>query len=106
MSNDVTNLVEAMRNAGLTDKPKVDDLAELAGVDKVSGADRDAAWDIYQDDQNTNTGDRKPIKVRAASGVRFCRAGRCFGKEPTTVDDYTDEQLDAWKKEQRLVVEQ
>jgi hypothetical protein len=44
------------------------------------------------------------IQVRAARGERFCRAGRCFGKEPETVTDYTREQLEAWEAETNLVV--
>lgn len=41
-------LLEVLLAAKLDKKPTVDELAKLAGVEKVTGAERDEAWDKYQ----------------------------------------------------------
>ena len=40
-------LLEVLTTAKLDKKPTVDELAKLAGVDKVTAAERDEAWDKY-----------------------------------------------------------
>ncbi|MDQ7091761.1 MAG: hypothetical protein Q9M50_14190 [Methylococcales bacterium] len=46
----------------------------------------------------------KPLAIRTTGAIRFCRAGRKFGKEPVLVTRYTPEQLAAWQAEPILIV--
>jgi phenylalanyl-tRNA synthetase alpha subunit len=40
-------LLQVLLTANLDKKPTVDELAKLAGVEKVTGAERDEAWDKF-----------------------------------------------------------
>ncbi|WP_322521155.1 HI1506-related protein [Guyparkeria halophila] len=111
------------------EKPKVDEAAQAAGLDKVSAAERDAAWDAHQ--QQADQGDQpeqdgatatedpgasptdqgedvEAIWVRTVPGVRrFRRAGMAFNEAGTGValEALTDEQLAALEAEPNLIVE-
>ena len=57
--------------------------------------------------KKTNEGEAqalRPLSIRTTGAIRFCRAGRKFGKEPVLVARYTPEQLAAWQAEPILIV--
>lgn len=115
--------------AQFKEKPKVDELAKAAGLDKVTAAERDAAWDAHQqkddeaeqpeqehaaatEDPGQATADQGEdidgIWVRTVPGVRrFRRAGMAFNEAGTGIalEAITDEQLAALEAEPNLIVE-
>ncbi len=115
--------------AQFQERPKVADAAKAAGLDKVTAAERDAAWDAHQqqvdeaakaDEQQANPPDDpasapadqgediEGIWVRTVPGVRrFRRAGMAFNDAGTGIalEALTDEQLAALEAEPNLIVE-
>lgn len=117
----IAALVLAISQQAPAKKPTVDELAQWANLDKVSGADRDAAWTEYQASLNTdsqsdndNDNDNEPEEiegyyVRTAPGTKsFRRAGYAFNERGTGFAKgvLSEEQLKALKAEKRLIVEE
>lgn len=100
----IDNLVEAMRANNVEGKPKVDDLAKMAGVDKVTGAERDEAYAIYS---NAGSEEVEAIFVRSRRPHNFRRAGFEFTPEGLGIakDALTEAQLKAIVSEPLLLVE-
>lgn len=109
MSEPNAKLVKAMQAEGLTDKPKVDDLARLAGVDKVTAEERDAAWKAYREQAPAESReDIEGIFVKAVPGATgFRRAGFAFDETGygIALGALSEEQLEAIENEPRLITE-
>lgn len=113
----IAALVLAISQHAPDKKPTVDELAQWAELDKVAGADRDAAWTEYQDSlksdsQDDNENQPKEIKglfVRTAPGVKaFRRAEYAFNEAGMGFAEgvLSDDQVKALKAEKRLIVEE
>lgn len=114
MSEDVQNLVAALAEKKPDQKPKVDDLAKWAGVEKVSAAERDAAWQQYQQTQAPGGVDPEQKKEAAclrvrttAPGRRRRRAGFAFTDQPISIalDALTKERMQQIEKDRQLKAE-
>ena len=111
----ISFLVAALKEMAPVKKPTIKGMSEKMKGEDINGADITEAWNQYQaelkqasDNGTSKNEDVDGVIVRAAPGVGgFRRAGYRFDEAGTgfALDVFTDEELDSFDNEKRLVVE-
>jgi hypothetical protein len=102
----MNELIEALRALAPEKKPTVVELAEAAGVDKISAKDRDAAWKTYQDEMQAEAGAESGGYRITVKQDGFRRAGRAWrGATEVAPGELSEEQLAALEADPMFSVE-
>ncbi len=102
----MNELIEALRALAPEKKPTVAELAEAAGVDKISAKARDAAWKAYQEEMQAEAGAEAGGYRITVKQDRFRRAGRAWrGTTEVAPGELSEEQLAALEADPMFRVE-